>query len=539
MPRRGMMPSWVASLIIALAVTAGVSVLHAIAFRYFKARRGVTISRLLIVTLFVRLLIDVISDPNLLGDQHSLTGPATTSAVNGLLTLWILTLILRLIEPFLIPKLIPADKRGQVPKIFRDIVRVLLIAVVIMFVLKTGFGVELGALLTTSAILSAIVGFALQDTLGNILAGLAIYVEKPFEVGDWISVGDQEGMVDQMSWRTTRIWTRDNDYVVLPNSVISGGQIVNYNIPERLHREHFRVGVSYAAPPNKVKNVLLRVIKDSVRYGIVMDPAPEVVLISYDDFSVEYDLRFWIRDYRKKETIQDAVRSRVWYHFRRYGIEIPFPIRNVFLRPVSRKAEQEREKRELRELEHALERVPILEPLDEADVARLMEMAEVQHFAAGEDLVRQDETGDCFFIILRGNVAVIIRDEMGQEHEVSSLGKYDYFGEMSLLTGEKRNATVRSIEDCSVAVVDRGAFKHVIEANEAILESLTDIVHERLEQNRLKLEAGGKRHDELPPKRDKGWVRSTMQNLLGVGLFRGLTRKGASANVRENGDHTV
>ena len=533
------MPSWVTSLIIAFSVTVGALVLHVVVLRYFKTRHGVTLTRLLLATLFVRLLIDVFRDPSLLGDQHALTGPATTSAINGLLTLWVLTLLLRLIEPYLIPRLIPADKRGQVPKIFRDIIRVVLVAVVIMFVLKTGFGVELGALLTTSAILSAIVGFALQDTLGNILAGLAIYVEKPFEVGDWIQVGDREGMVDQMSWRTTRIWTRDNDYVVLPNGVIAGGQIVNYNTPERLHREHFRVGVSYAAPPNKVKNVLLRVVRDSARYGILMDPAPEVVLISYDDFSIEYDVRFWIRDYRKKETIQDSVRARVWYYFRRYGIEIPFPIRNVYLRPVSRKAEQEQEKREKQELQYALERVPILEPLDETDIARLMEEVEVQHYAAGEDLVRQDEPGDSFFIILRGNVAVIIRDETGQEHEVSSLGKYDYFGEMSLLTGEKRNATVRSSEDCTVAVVEREAFKHVIEANEAILESLTDIVHTRLEQNRQKLEAAGKRREELPPKRDKGWVRTTMRNLFGVGLFRGLTKKGSGANVRENGNHAT
>jgi hypothetical protein len=268
-----------------------------------------------------------------------------------------------------------------------------------------------------------------------------------------------------------------------------------------------------------------------------MDPAPEVVLVSYDDFSIEYDVRFWIRDYRKKENIQDAVRSRVWYQFRRYGIEIPFPIRNVYLRPVSRKAEQERERREQEELQHALERVPILEPLDETDVARLMEEVEIQRFAAGEDLVRQGEAGDSFFIILKGNVSVIITDEMGQDHDVRALGKYDYFGEMSLLTGEKRNATVRSTEDCTVVVVDREAFKHVIEANEAILESLTDIVHERLQDNRQKMEAAGKRREELPPKRDKGWVRTTMQNLLGVGLFRGLTRKGSGANVTENGDH--
>jgi len=527
------MPGWVGSLIYAFAVIVAASLLHVAVFRLLKTRRGATLARLAILTLAIRLLMTVLDDSALLGPQHTITSQATKSAVNGLLSLWILTMMLRLLEPFFFSRLLPSDKRGEVPGIFKDIVRVFLIALVVMFVLKTGFGVELGALLTTSAILSAVVGFALQDTLGNILAGIAIFVEKPFEVGDWIEIGEQEGMVDHMSWRATRIWTRDNDYVVIPNSVLANGRIINFCKPRQLHREHFKIGVSYSSPPNKVKSVLLKAVEDSIKHGVSRKPDPEVLLLSYDDFSIEYDVRFWIKDYKKKDNIQDSVRARIWYYFRRHGIEIPFPIRNVNLRTVSAEAEEERKRTEEKGLRRALGRVPILEALGEQDMESLMEEIEVLNFATGEDLVKQGDPGESFFIILKGNMSVVIVDDTGQEHEVGALGKHDYFGEMSLVTGERRNATVRCVEDCSVAVVDREAFRHVMQANEKVFEALTDIVHERIEMNRAKLASSGKRQEELPPKRDKGWVRSTMQSLFGIGLLRGLTQKSSDGIVAE------
>jgi len=284
-----------------------------------------------------------------------------------------------------------------------------------------------------------------------------------------------------------------------------------------------------------VKKVLMEIVDDAARHGILSDPPPEVLLKTYDAFSIGYDLRFWIDDYRRRDVIQDAVRSRLWYYFRRHGIEIPFPIRDVTLRPVSRKDAEERGRRTRADILEALRRVAALQPLSDSDLERLAPEVGLQSYAAGESLVVQGESGDCFFILLQGRAAVLIRNEQGSEIEVAVLGRHDYFGEMSLLTGEPRNATVRAAEDCLVAVVNRDAFKLVIEANVDILEALTDIVHARLEMNRQRLAAAGKSANELPPERDKGWVRSTIESLLGVNILRGLTRKGPDANVKRKG----
>ncbi len=520
------MPDWLGSLVVSMALALGLTLLHEGAIRFFKIRKGAVVTRLAILTLLVRMLVSVLSSPDLLGPDHAITRPSVAQALNGFLALWILTLAVMLLEPLVIRHFISREKQEQIPGIFRDIIRAFLMIIVIMFVLKTGFDVELGALLTTSAILSAVLGFALKDTLGNILAGIAIFVEKPFEVGDWVNAEDEEGIVDQMSWRATRIRTRNNDYMIIPNSAIANGKLVNFTKPKRLHREHFYIGVSYKAPPNKVKSVLLQVVSDAARQGITMNPAPEVLLLSYDDFSIEYDVRFWIRDYAKKEFIQDAIRAKVWYYFRRYGIEIPFPIKNVMLRTISRKTEAEQEERDRRELLVALQHVPVLEPLDDLDMGRLMEEVEVQRFAAGENLVQQGESGDSFFIILKGMVSICIKDDSGNDVQVGSLSRHDHFGEMSLLQGEKRNATVRATEDCSVAVIYRDAFKHVIEANESILDKLTDLVQERVEENRIKLAASGVKPHELPPKQERSHTRASIQRVMGF-----LTRKGSRGNV--------
>ncbi|MBN1425766.1 mechanosensitive ion channel [Candidatus Fermentibacteria bacterium] len=532
------MPEWGMRLVMSLGFVLGLMIVRAIVHGGFRVQKGRNLSALVVFTAGVRVMLGTLSHVDLLGPFHPLTGAETVRAVNGVLALWVLILVIQFLEPFLFAWMVPASRRKSFPTILRDMVRVFLMIIVVMSVLKTGFGVGLGHLLTTSAILSAVIGLALQSTLNNILAGITIFVEKPFEVGDWIGLGDREGMVDQMSWRATRIWTRDNDYVVVPNSVLAEGQLVNYTKPAQLHREHFPIGVSYSAPPNKVKKVLLEIARDASRHGIMPDPPPEVLLRSYDDFSIEYDLRFWIEDFRRRDVIQDAVRSRVWYYFRRHGIEIPFPIRDVVLRPLSRKDSEDRGRRQRTEILDALRHVSILQPLADEDLERLVPEVLLQSYASGENLVVQDDSGDCFYIILKGRAGVFVLNDRGIEIEVATLSRHDHFGEMSLLTGEARNATVRAAEDCIVAVVSRDAFKHVIESNTAILEALTEIVHARLETNRQRLAASGKAGDELPPERDKGWVRSTMENLLGVGLLRGLTRKGSGGNVEPKGSRS-
>jgi CRP-like cAMP-binding protein len=184
--------------------------------------------------------------------------------------------------------------------------------------------------------------------------------------------------------------------------------------------------------------------------------------------------------------------------------------------------EEEREEKDKQELSSALRRVPLLDHLTEGDLGKLMEEVEVQNFASGEDLVRQGESGDSFYIILKGKAAVYIKDDTDSEIRVGSLDRYGYFGEMSLLQGDSRNATVRASEDCTVAIIYRDAFKHLIESNEGILDKLTEIVQKRIEENRAKLASSGTRPDELPPQPSPHRVRASIARVMGF-----LTRKGS------------
>ncbi len=529
------MHRWGSSAVVSLGVILGLLIVRAIVHGGLRVARGRNLSALIVVTLFVRLLLWILAHDDLLGPAHPLTTPETMRAVNGVLALWVLILLIQVLEPLLFSWMVPSSKKKVFPSIFREIARGLLIVLAIMGVLKTAFGVSFGHLLTTSAILSAVIGLALQSTLNNILAGITIFLEKPFEVGDWIGIGEREGRVDAMSWRATRLLTRDNDYLVIPNSVLAEGQLVNYSKPARQHREHFRIGVSYVAPPNKVKRVLLAVAREAERDGVLRDPPPEVFLLGYEDFSISYDLRFWINDFLRRGVIQDAVRTRVWYRFKRHGIEIPFPIRDVVVRATSRKDAEERYRQAREQILDAFKRVQILQLLTDQDRELLANEARLEAYGAEEDLVEQGAQGDSFFVILEGTARVLIRNPEGMEVQVATIGKYDYFGEMSLLTGEPRNATVRAIDDCIVAVLDREAFRHLIEANARVLEDLTDMVHARLETNRQRLMEAGKKVEELPPERDKGWVRNTIQTLLGVSILRGLTRKRPGGNVERKG----
>ncbi|MEM6995734.1 MAG: mechanosensitive ion channel domain-containing protein, partial [Myxococcota bacterium] len=138
-----------------------------------------------------------------------------------------------------------------VPKIFRDILQGLVYTAAVLITLR-GAGAELDALLTTSALLTAVVGLSLQDTLGNLFAGLSIQAQRPFEVGDWIQFDDQKdriGHVVEINWRATRILTIDRIEVTVPNNLLAKAPIRNFSKPSRLVRRKATVIAPYDAPP--------------------------------------------------------------------------------------------------------------------------------------------------------------------------------------------------------------------------------------------------------------------------------------------------
>jgi len=188
---------------------------------------------------------------------------------------------------------------------------------------------ELGGLIATSAVTSLVLGLALQPILSNFFAGLVISVERPFRINDWIRVGDFEGRVVAITWRTTHLRTRDNDNLVIPNGKLADERVMNYYYPHPMHMERVRVGAAYSEPPYRVRRVLAEAAVGMA--GVLDKPTPEVYVLGFDESAMLYELRIWVEDVVQAPRIASELRARIWEVFRREGIQIPYPTRSVLL----------------------------------------------------------------------------------------------------------------------------------------------------------------------------------------------------------------
>jgi small-conductance mechanosensitive channel/CRP-like cAMP-binding protein len=329
------------------------------------------------------------------------------------------------------------------PSILQDAIVIGLLVLMATFVFQD-------RLLTTSAVGAVVVGFALQDTLGNAFAGLGIQSEKPFRVGHWIRVGDFEGRVSEVTWRATKLRTKAGNFVVVPNNIVAKEAITNYSEPSVPTRLELDVGASYLSTPAAVKAAGLEALSQVRR--VIKDPPPDVLLHSFDASAITYRVRFWITDYELDDTIRDEVRTAIFYAFARHGIEMPWPIQVGYAREWPEPDDAAR----LREREGVLARVDLLSRLTDEQRRQIAAASAIRLFGDGEAIVRQSAPGQSMFIVASGAAVVVL--EPGQR-EVAVIEKGGYFGEMSLLTGDTRSATVYARGDTSVLELDAELFR--------------------------------------------------------------------------------
>lgn len=348
------------------------------------------------------------------------------------------------------------------PNIVQDTIIIGLFLIVATVVMQEKF-------LTTSAVGAVVIGFALQDTLGNMFAGLAIQVEKPFRVGHWVGVGGHEGQVSEVTWRATKLRTKQGNLVVLPNAFISKEAIVNYSEPAAPTRLEVEVGVSYGVPPNQVKAALLEAAANAPL--ALADPAPDVVIADFGASAVVYRVRFWTADFSRDAVARDQVRSAVYYALRRHGYEIPFPMQIEIPRPE----EAERASERIERVSRILAPVALFAPLDPDQRGELAARAVERLYGQGEKIVRQGEAGGSMFVIHRGRVRVV--EASGRELAVFGAG--EYVGEMSMLTGQPRSATVEAVEECAVVELTAESLREVALANPEVVQRISAVVAER------------------------------------------------------------
>lgn len=325
-------------------------------------------------------------------------------------------------------------------------------------------------LLTTSAVGAVVVGFALQDTLGNLFAGLAIQIEKPFRVGQWIQVGEREGKVQEVTWRATKLHTKAGQFLIIPNSVIAKEPVLNFSEPTVPTRIDVEVGASYLAPPNDVKRAIHEAIANAPL--AMTSPEPQVVIKGFGGSAIDYLAQFWIEDYAVDRSARDQVRTNIWYEFRRRNIEIPWPIQIQY----ERDEEPVRTERQIDAAGAQLGAIDLFATLS-PEARRALSAAAKDHlFAKGEAIVRQGAVGDSMFVLLSGQVSVII-EPSGLEVAVIAAG--GFFGEMSMLTGDPRTATVRVAADAEVLEIPSGTFRDLALANPGVIDHVTTVMTTR------------------------------------------------------------
>ena len=357
------------------------------------------------------------------------------------------------------------------PTIVQDSIVIGLFGVAVTLILRE-------RMFATTAVGAVVIGLALQDTLGNLFAGLAIQIEKPFRVGHWVSVAGKDGMVSEITWRATKIRTKNGNFVIVPNSVLARDSVTNYSepIPETLI--DLEIGASYDTPPTLVKTTILEAIKHEPL--VAGSRPPDVLLADFAASAVTYRIRVWTSNFALDDVIRDRIRTSVYYAFRRAGIVIPYPIQVGMLRE-----DLAAPSGDPKTAERLIDTVQIFATLPADERARLAAAARECLYAAGESIVREGAAGSSMFVVARGEIVVTLDPSA---HEVARLGPGDFFGEMSLLTGAPRTASVTAVTDVEVLEITADAFRQFVLANPAAVERIGSAVVERtaaLEEHRL------------------------------------------------------
>ncbi len=389
-------------------------------------------------------------------------------------------------------------KPFPVPPLLRNIVRGLVSLAVVFGLLKYSLGVNISPLLASTALLTAVVGFALQGVLGNLMAGMSLHLVRSVVPGDWVRIDDVEGQVVEMNWRETRLRTNAGHCLILPNSRVAGAQIHNMTYPDRRRRHEMIIPIRCNVPPEIVTAELAAAA--AAVPMVLKQPAPSAHILGFKDYGVEYRLRFWSERYFNRAPIEGDVARMVWYRLRRKGIELPLPVadewiarvREMWARPETAALQ------DARRIVEELKRSELMskwlvdakgEPLiGHADLERLAEHVRRVRFATGEVVFRQGDPGAACYVVLSGRLRGTMEFNDMPEPASFVVESGALVGEMSLVTQLPRTATLVAEEEVEMLEIPESAFQRLLALRPDVPERLAAVVAERARNNEATLQ---------------------------------------------------
>ncbi len=369
------------------------------------------------------------------------------------------------------------SEQNEISSLLRTVLSVAVYIVSFFIIFQTQFpAVNLGAIFTGSAILGVVVGLALQETLGNLFAGVALQADQPFQVGDVISIPNRGvGVLESISWRGVKIRTFQNKFLIISNAVLAK-ESIEVASKDSLNARIVYFNTVYTASPAHTAHVVREAVRHAENVSLKMRPVVRIHDLA--ESGIDWEVKYWVENYARHNDTDALVRRNIWYAFQREKINFAYPTRSIY---VEQHADDVTLAEKININAERLNQVPIFAPLSDDETGFLAESARSRIFAPGEPIVQMGQEGNSMFIIVRGMVSIQIT-EKGVEKEVGTLGENDFFGEMSLLTGEKRTAAVVAVEETEVLRIEKNAMKKIFNNNPGLVESIAGIAAERKEE---------------------------------------------------------
>jgi len=338
-------------------------------------------------------------------------------------------------------------------------------------------------LIATSSVAVAIVGFALKSLISDLFSGIAITLERPFRMGDWVEItGGSVGKVLNVSWRTTGLMLESGVYVMVPNGRLSEMILRLYDRPASPWRDEIDITLPYDTPPHQAERILIAAATDVP--GILgQDRAPDLRIVEFGDSGTKWRLRFWVPDYPSRSRLRFEVQRNILRNLHFSGVGVPAPRIDAMVTkgPMTLAAS--------RGAEAFLGRVSLFKMLEAEEIAELTAKSEIRLILAGQTLVQHGDAGSSLFLVKEGLCEVLVANGGGPDKSIAHLKPGAFFGEMSLLTGAPRSATVRTMVDSMVMEITRDALQPILARREAVVEAMSHALAERQLENDLRVMA--------------------------------------------------
>lgn len=393
------------------------------------------------------------------------------SSVDAAACLSVVFLALALLDALVIGEYLIERRSRYIPEVVRNLMLGAGVVLAAVIILRLVMNINLVALVALPTVAAAVVGVALKDTLARFFAGIEL--GKMVKVGDWITTLEREGVVTHIGLEHVTLMTREQDYVTLANDNVIQSGVTNYSRPTTTHLCSIYVEAAYRTPPNDVCATMVEVA--SAVEGVLRDPKPVAMVTAFNESGIQYRLKFPVGDYARHPQIESAVRTYVWNAFLRKGIEIPFPQRVIQRSPPPQPREEPQLMEEIRRHLAAVDFLATLAPMQLDAIARGSRM---EQFLPGERVVRQGGPGHELYVIVEGCADVVV-EQNGLSSVVNQLSAGQFFGEMSLLTGDPRSATVIAKTPLMIIVVGKELLVQLVQEDRRAIERIGDVIMRR------------------------------------------------------------